>query len=471
MTGNGGAGRHKYWWTWLLLTLIAGAWLGYKMMNAPDKSLFMPGALSPGHHQLAGACDACHTDPLGGGEVLQQACVDCHGEDRVKPFDSHPRAKFTDPRNADRLESINALLCTSCHVEHRPEVTQKDGLTEPRDMCFHCHQAIGEDRPSHLGMEFDSCKNSGCHNFHNNRALYTDFLVKHLHQPGLLEERRLPAREFGQRLDEIMEYPRERYPVQPLSEADADAPPAAASPASITADWLASSHARAGVNCSACHLETRDDAAVPAWNDHPGQEGCAQCHELEIERFGKGKHGMRLAAGLEPMTPADALLPMKADAAHSELTCNACHPAHRYDTRDAAVEACLACHDDRHSLAYRASSHFDLWQQELSGQLPEGSGVSCASCHMPRVDHDVNDWMSRVMVDHNQSADLSPNSKMIRPACLHCHGLGFSIDALADRELIERNFQGQPSVHVESMELAERDLQRALQETAQRQTE
>lgn len=137
---------------------------------------------------------------------------------------------------------------------------------------------------------------------------------------------------------------------------------------------------------------------------------------------------MRLAAGLEPMKPADARLPMKADAAHSALTCNACHPAHRYDTRDAAVDACLACHDDRHSLAYEDSPHFRLWQREAAGELPEGSGVSCASCYMPRVDHDVNDWMSRVMVDHNQSATLSPNSKMIRPACLHCHGLDFAVD-------------------------------------------
>ena len=67
---------------------------------------------------------------------------------------------------------------------------------------------------------------------------------------------------------------------------------------------------------------------------------------------------------------------------------------------------------------------------------------------MPRVDTDVSDWLSRKVVDHNQSATLSPNSKMIRPACLHCHGLGFAIDALADRALIDRNFAGRPAVQV-----------------------
>ena len=46
------------------------------------------------------------------------------------------------------------------------------------------------------------------------------------------------------------------------------------------------------------------------------------------------------------MRPADALLPMKGDAAHRELTCSSCHGGHRFDTRTAAVDACLECHDE-----------------------------------------------------------------------------------------------------------------------------
>ena len=53
---------------------------------------------------------------------------------------------------------------------------------------------------------------------------------------------------------------------------------------------------------------------------------------------------------------------------------------------------------------------------------------------------------------------------MIRPACLHCHGLGFTLDALADPALIKNNFRGQPAVHVQSMDLAEADQKRAEQE-------
>ena len=75
---------------------------------------------------------------------------------------------------------------------------------------------------------------------------------------------------------------------------------------------------------------------------------------------------------------------------------------------------------------------------------------------------DVNDWLRRTVVQHNQNANLLPNEKMIRPACIHCHGLGFSIDALADEQLIENNFNGKPSVHIESIDMAEKDNQRHL---------
>jgi hypothetical protein len=41
---------------------------------------------------------------------------------------------------------------------------------------------------------------------------------------------------------------------------------------------------------------------------------------------------------------------------------------------------------------------------------------------------------------------------MIRPVCMACHNLEFSIDALADKALIENNFSGQPSEHIPSID-------------------
>lgn len=460
---NGSAWRKKLWLTWLAASLGLFSWLAYSMLSGhTDQSVFMPGPLSPGHHQLQQACAACHADPLGGGEVLQQACVDCHGDERRKPFDSHPLAKFQDPRNADRLEHIDALHCVTCHSEHRPEITLKNGLTQPADLCFHCHSDIAKDRPSHEDMAFTSCAEGGCHNFHDNRALYTKFLIKHLDEPDTLEQPLLPAREFAGVLDQLADYPLDRYPVQALERADADAPAGIRIFAGTDphADWAASAHARSGVNCSACHEAAPDEQGVAHWVNWPETDVCTGCHGLEAARFRQGRHGMRLAAGLPPLQVADSLLPMKEDAAHKTLTCNSCHGAHDYDVQQAAVEACMDCHDDGHSLAYEDSPHYELWQQESSGALPPGSGVSCATCHMPRVEMDVNDWMSRITVDHNQSASLAPNSKMIRTTCLQCHGLAFSLDALADQQLIDNNFKGRPSVHVETMELAAAEKER-----------
>lgn len=466
---------------WLVASPALAAYLAYTHFAGADKTLLMPGELSPGHHQLAESCDSCHLQGFGGGEVLQEACIDCHGETRVKPFDSHPRSKFSDPRNADRLEKINAVECVTCHLEHRPEITQKDGLTQPRDLCFHCHAGIGEDRPSHRDMPFDTCKDSGCHNFHDNRALYTDFLVRHMDAPPIAARPRVPGREFAEVVEEIMEYPRDHYPVEPLDAADKDVPPDVGFSPELERQWLETAHARAGVNCSACHQQRDEQGELGPWNDHPGAEGCTACHGLEVRRFQQGKHGMRLAAGLAPMTPAQARLPMQPMpirapfatntpvrarpamqqiAAHEELGCVSCHGAHDFDVTRAAVEGCLQCHADEHSLAYEDSPHHRLWQAEVAGEGKPNSGVSCATCHMPRIDFDVNEWMSRTMVDHNQSANLSPNSKMIRPACIHCHGLGFALDALADETLIRRNFNGEPTVHVRSIDLARADQER-----------
>jgi len=449
---------------WILFSIGLIAWLGYSMFNSEDKTVFLPGPLTSGHHQIGVACVACHTDDMASDEDIQKACVDCHGEDRKKPFDSHPINKFKDPRNADKLKNIDATLCITCHTEHQPDMTGENGLTQPGDFCIHCHEDIGEDRPSHKEMEFNTCNSSGCHNFHNNRSLYTDFLVKHLDEPKILPKRILPKREYASLLDEVVEYPRQQYPIKQLSKQDIDAPNQSTFSQEIHDDWLQTAHARSGVNCTACHQPVLSNDKATEWTDKPKQDVCTQCHSNEVKRFKKGKHGMRLAVDLPPMKPIDAQLPMKGKAAHEELTCISCHGAHRFDVQEAAVTACLNCHDDKHSLAYKESPHSDLWNKELIGEAPAGSGVSCSSCHMPRINFDVSEWTTRILVDHNQSATLSPNEKMIRPACIHCHGLEFTLDSLADKKLIEENFKGEPSIHVQSMDLAREDLKRAEKE-------
>ena len=454
------------WIIWLTLVVILISYFSYTLINGEDKTAFMPGDLTGGHHQIGIACDSCHGESFSNKDDMQKLCVECHGDQRQKPFDSHPRAKFTDPRNADRLENVNALYCVSCHVEHKTELADKTGVTQPQDFCIHCHADVAENRPSHEGMEFDTCASAGCHNYHNNRSLYTDFLVKHQDKPALLEKRIVPEKEYANVLDEIMTYPHSKYPVKKLGLKDIDAPIKAQfkTTDTIRHDWLSTSHAQSGVNCSACHMQEQPEKD-PVWIDKPDQSACAQCHDVEVKHFLQGKHGMRLQQGLSPMTPALARLPMKPDSLNKELNCNSCHQAHQYEIETASVEACLSCHDDKHSLAYKDSPHYELWRKEQSGELPEGSGVSCATCHMPRIAVDVNDWLRRTVVQHNQNATLTPNEKMIRPACMNCHGLGFSIDSLADKTLIENNFSSKPTIHIQSIDMAKQDNLRHLQKS------
>ena len=430
--------------------LVTYKWLG------DDRRVFLPGRTTSGHYQIELDCNACHT-PWGG--VKEKACYDCHAEELKAAHDSHPKNKFTDPRNADLLKTIKADNCVTCHREHVPDQTRAMGVTMPDDYCYYCHQQTLKDVPSHKDFKFDSCATAGCHNFHDNTALYKDFLLKHQDEPNTKDSAVLPKRNLLKYLVESGVMKQRRA----LTNGQQDAPAATNDSAKVLHDWATTAHARAGVNCTDCHLVEDRAAHSKHWSDRLDQTACAQCHQDEVAGFLGGKHGMRLARGLSPMTPAQARLPMKTEAAHRELGCVSCHEAHEFDTRRAAMDSCLSCHNDEHSLAFKRSKHAALWQNELNGEAPAGSGVSCATCHLPREVRGSGEG-ARVLVQHNQNLNLRPNEKMIRPVCLNCHGLEFSLDALADAALVRSNFTGQPSRHVASMDMA-RQRQVELQNT------
>jgi formate-dependent nitrite reductase cytochrome c552 subunit len=454
--------RRVLWVFWAVLTLGIGGYLALGLftkdagMNpwlASARALFLPGETTHGHYQIELACESCHTEPFGGKATMQDACVNCHGAALKAANDTHPLTKFTDPRNADRLEKLDATQCVTCHTEHRPRITHAMGVSLPQDLCFNCHSEVARDRPSHEGLGFETCGSAGCHKYHDNRALYGDFLVKHAKDPARSGKGVVAERDFRRTIQDLVSYPLERHPLRKLGFAEADAPTHVARADHVTSDWLASTHANNGVNCSGCHGVKKDEASAYAWVQKPDHTACAACHGSEVQGFLAGKHGMRLERGLSAMTPASARRPMKADAHSNALGCATCHSAHAFDTRKAAVEACTGCHDDTHTREYVGSPHHELWQKELAGTLPPGSGVTCATCHMPRVDHRQDD-VKRTLVQHNQNDTLAPNEKMLRPVCMACHGLPFSIDALADRALVTRNFKGRPAAHIRSVDMA-----------------
>jgi hypothetical protein len=395
-------------------------------LEGPGRRFYLPGPTTSGHYQIELACEACHTSAFSDRGTLQAACVRCHGAELALANDSHPESKFADPRNADRVAALDARFCVTCHREHRPELVSTMGLSLPGDYCFRCHESIGEERSTHAGLTFDTCASAGCHNFHDNRALYEDFLAKNLDSPAHLPDGRSPSRSAS--------VARRR-----LLRGDSDAPKGRAQPEQVVDEWERSAHALAGVNCTGCHSN-----AASAWQDDVAESRCADCHAGEQRGFREGRHGMRLAVNLSPLRVADARQPMKAGAGERMLECTSCHGEHTFDTRAAAVEACLGCHDDQHSRAYRGSRHDREWSSEPSGQR----GASCATCHLPRTQQDGD-----VHVAHNQNDNLRPNEKMVRSVCLNCHGLQFALDALADAELVKRNFQGSPKRSLDTLNM------------------
>ena len=481
--------KSVFWAIWAVFSVAVAAYGAKTIYVSGDRTVLLPGDTTGVHHQFEVACHTCHTsdnfeDVSSVRKDLNKTCVACHKEELKASDDSHPRKKFTNPRMAAFWEKVDGRFCTSCHLEHVPDETVAGAVTLAGDFCIACHsegeQDVRVNRESHAGLTYDTCASSGCHNFHDNRALYEDFLVKHGKDPWLLETTTIEAAAIARGAPEAERDEIEKYlsGLQAVPEArDAE----------IEQHWAASAHAAAEVGCAGCHAvdaETEDETAAN-WMAAPGEAVCADCHKSEAKTFALGRHGMRrhpeIAAprratdllrkiGISKpseqathllevyladpdvppkMSTSEARVSLKADAHGQDLTCNTCHKPHEQDVTYAAVDACLSCHNDTHSTAYKDSPHFELWTAELSGDLALGSGVTCATCHMPQVlkGDDVH-------TNHNQNDTLRPNEKMIRATCMSCHGLGFAIDALADPALIENNFSGQPNRHVESIDWA-----------------
>jgi hypothetical protein len=450
--------KAKLWLFWFVATFSGGTALVAAMISPGHQWLFLIGETTSGHYQIELACQACHLSPFGGKEALQESCVNCHGEELKLAKDSHPAKKFNDPRNADRLEKIDAQLCLTCHREHKPRLTGAMGVTVPGDFCRLCHEAIGVERPSHKGLSFAGCAATGCHNYHDNRALYEDFLLKHGSGLDLVGQPFIALRAAPGSMSSVRLTSAHSGPLDP-DRADA---PAEKRSAAILAEWSADGHAKGGINCGDCHLVKVEAGDAKVWTDRPGLAACKGCHTEEARSFAEGKHGMRLRPGLMllgPMRPDLARQPMKVSAHTFEVGCTSCHGAHGFDTIKAQVEACLGCHDDAHSRAYPGSPHHRLWQAEVVGQAPKGSGVSCASCHMPRARTGDGMGAASVFVNHNQNDNLRPREKMVRTVCGDCHGLQFTLDALADERLVLRNYTGRPPIRTESIEWARKRQQ------------
>lgn len=216
----------------------------------------------------------------------------------------------------------------------------------------------------------------------------------------------------------------------------------------VTQLWQSSAHAFADVNCSVCHLNDKNDLET-----YPTYETCQSCHELVVETFLLGKHGIRLQEGLSPLSPAIARLPMKESAHDTLMTCNTCHDVHSVNTFEASVDACLTCHNDTHSLNYENSHHAELFVADSQLPRPSAKAVSCATCHLPRQVIDVAGSEPFVTVNHNNTLTLKPGDRMVSEVCMNCHGMEYSYNSIFDDELVELNFARPPTQDIQTLEM------------------
>ena len=213
----------------------------------------------------------------------------------------------------------------------------------------------------------------------------------------------------------------------------------------ITQQWQGSAHALAGVNCTSCHQEKEAKAFVA----QPTHESCQSCHQVAVETFLFGKHGVRTGEGLSPLAPAMAHLPMKETAMTQSMSCNTCHDVHSVNTVQAAVESCLSCHNDTHSLNYAQSKHGMLFA-EVAAALPRpnAESVTCATCHLPR-----QEMNGTVFVNHNNTFTLLPRDRMVKEVCMRCHGMEYAYNSIFDDGLVESDFDRPPTQQLKTLDM------------------
>jgi len=133
----------------------------------------------------------------------------------------------------------------------------------------------------------------------------------------------------------------------------------------IVAQWRASRHAAAGVDCYSCHQANPDD---PATFEHNGKKiavivtpkYCARCHEPEMKEFEASHHA---GAGAF-MGSLDNVLGEVVEGA------------------PAAISGCMQCHGS--TVVYLGEGKFNpaTWPNGGIGRInPDGSKGGCGACH------------------------------------------------------------------------------------------
>lgn len=396
----------------LVILLFLISLLSYVFFS-DKRTIFLPGQTSNSHHLIEHSCNSCHK---AFDSVPNNNCNNCHNKDLAQ--DSHSQEKLLNSKLGFQKE-FQKSNCKDCHQEHNGKLRP---INTKQDFCFSCHQKVKVELESHKNFTPSSCASSGCHNYHDNTALNITLMKKQLAiDPSDLTFQTLALDRELKEVSLLGDFPRDLNFNQ-----------------EIISNWQSSYHAQASVNCTDCHKATND-----VFIKNPTQSSCAKCHSYELSGFQQSAHGIREYLNLSPLVQKQSRLPMKLkEDEHRKLSCFICHDVHTANTRQAAVESCLKCHNDDHSQKYLQSKHATLFAPE-DKQRPGVQAVSCATCHMPRVEI-VVEGKNKVVVQHNNSFNLRPRDRMLK-ICLDCHDFEFSFNSIFDDEMVKSNFTAAPT--------------------------
>jgi hydroxylamine dehydrogenase len=187
----------------------------------------------------------------------------------------------------------------------------------------------------------------------------------------------------------------------------------------IVADWEASKHGKAGLECFVCHGSDHSSEKDVAKAKIPTPETCAPCHGERVNQYKSGKHGFAWAAmkAMPTMHWQASILTegmkgcggchkigIKSEADIKELkktnpgfgtaSCDACHTRHLFSVEEARQpQACQTCHmgfDHPQWEMYSSSKHGVRALLKQTKVLPEtASAPTCQACHMQSGNHEV----------------------------------------------------------------------------------
>ncbi|MCF6159083.1 MAG: hypothetical protein E3K32_11055 [wastewater metagenome] len=246
-------------------------------------------------------------------------------------------------------------------------------------------------------------------------------------------------------------------------------------------DWDGSIHARKGVGCEACHVNSapepeRRDADELAYLS--AQRGncedekvyrrvsagtCGKCHSKEYNEFLKSRHSTawRKIQEYEQFAalPGDVRASKCGQCHNIQFTCNSCHTRHTFTPAGArSPEACRTCHtgpDQPYYDIYISSKHGAVHTAGQTALPKESQSIYdlrspvCVTCHMPQGTHNVSFGITHGPEEGNVSytrenniaagrAETADRRDMVS-ICARCHTSSFAQEVLADADLLHKD--------------------------------